>query len=118
MNQSSDPEAGQAYTRASVEAYLRAAASERARIEAAIAVARARTARARQIGEGLDGSAGAGSGPTADGGDPGPVDGTREHIRSPVIDSPDSLTGEVPIGLDDRSATWREPDLPAAVASD
>ena len=53
MNQSSDPQAGQAYTRASVEAYLRAAATERLRLQSAIAEARARTAEARRMEEHL-----------------------------------------------------------------
>jgi hypothetical protein len=44
MTQSSDPKAAQAYTRASVEAYLRAAADECARIESAITEAHERTA--------------------------------------------------------------------------
>jgi hypothetical protein len=46
MTSSVDPKSASAYTRASVEAYLQAAAAERARIELAIAEARARTERA------------------------------------------------------------------------
>ncbi len=41
------PEATEAYTRASVEAYLRAASDEKARLRAAIAGARKRTAQAQ-----------------------------------------------------------------------
>ncbi len=42
------PEATEAYTRASVEAYLRAARDEKARLHAAIAEARKRTAQAQR----------------------------------------------------------------------
>ena len=48
MTPSTDPGAGQAYTRASVERYLGAAAAEQARLESAIADARARTEAAGQ----------------------------------------------------------------------
>ena len=53
MTPSTDPEAGQAFTRASVERYLHAAAAEQARLESAIAEARARTEAARQAEEHL-----------------------------------------------------------------
>jgi hypothetical protein len=54
MTPSTDPEAGQAYTRASVERYLHAAAAEQVRLESAIADARARTEAARQAEDHLE----------------------------------------------------------------
>jgi hypothetical protein len=47
MTPSREPEATEAYTRASVEAYLRAASDEKARLRKAIAEARTRVARAQ-----------------------------------------------------------------------
>ena len=47
MTPSREPEATEAYTRASVEAYLRAATDEKARLQEAIAEARKRVARAQ-----------------------------------------------------------------------
>jgi hypothetical protein len=48
MTTPNDRKAASAFTRASVEAYLQAAAAERLRIELAITEARARTERARR----------------------------------------------------------------------
>jgi hypothetical protein len=53
MTPSSDPEATMAYTRASVETYLRAAAAEKTRLQRAIEHAQQRTARARSDAEAL-----------------------------------------------------------------
>ncbi len=85
MTPTTDPEAGQAFTRASVERYLRAAAAEQARLESAIAGARARTEAARQVEEhlrsldpGPDRQAGPDLAGTADGRLPFEVD-TDEH---------------------------------------
>ncbi len=78
MTTAKGPNGADAYTRESVEAYLRAVEAERVKIEAAIAVARARTERAtaeRERLEQLGGGptpAGADGGPATDGGDPEP----------------------------------------------
>jgi hypothetical protein len=107
MIQSSDPEAGQAYTRASVEAYLRAATEERARIEAAIVAARSRTAWALREEEHL-GSLAPGSGTVPGDHDAGAADsGCAE-----------SLMGRLPFPVVSNGRVWREPDLPTAVARD
>ncbi len=107
MNQSSDPRAGQAYTRASVEAYLRAAATERLRLQSAIAEAEARTAEARRLEEqlhasGLDTEA-------------VPVDG-YDGRRPAVVESPDSLTRRLPLGLNGQSSHRHGQDRPTAAA--
>jgi hypothetical protein len=108
MNQSSDPQVGQAYTRASVEAYLRAAASERSRLESAIAEARARTVDARRVEEQL----------RAGNVDPDAVVVGDDESRPPVVESSDSLTERLPFAIDGQPAEWREQDVPAAVARD
>jgi hypothetical protein len=109
MNQSSDPRAGQAYTRASVEAYLRAAANERRRLESAIAEARARTAEARRMEEHLHASIDTEVVPAVD----------EYHQRRPVVvESPGSLTRRLPFGLNGQAGEWHEQDLPAAATRD
>ena len=54
MTLPTDPEAGPAYTRASVERYLRAAAVEQDRLQSAITDARARTEAAQQVQDHLE----------------------------------------------------------------
>src|ERR1700733_15319633 len=66
MTTAKGPNGADAYTRESVEAYLRAVEAERAKIEAAIAVARGRTERATTERERLERLAG---GLTPDGAD-------------------------------------------------
>jgi hypothetical protein len=109
MNQSSDPQAGQAYTRASVEAYLRAAAMERLRLQSAIAEAQARTAEARRREEQLHAS---GMDTAAV-----PVDG-YDGRRPAVVESSDSLARRLPFGLNGQSSHWQGQDLPTAAARD
>jgi hypothetical protein len=110
---SSDPEAGQAYTRASVEAYLRAAAAERTRIESAIATARSRTAWALGEEERLRSLA-----PALD----APPEGTRAHGApgdGPALPGrSESLVDRLPLASEDDRGRWRQPDLPTAVARD
>jgi hypothetical protein len=105
---SSEPEAGQAYTRASVEAYLRAAAAERTRIESAIAAARSRTAWALGEEERLRSLA-----PAFD----TPPGGTPVNGNSPAA-VPESLVDRVPVNGEGNGRLWREPDLPTAAARD
>jgi hypothetical protein len=109
MNQSSDPQAGQAYTRASVETYLRAASEERRRLQSAIAEARARTAEARRMEEHLHASDDTEAVPVVDG----------YHQRRPaVVEDSDSLTQRLPFGLNGEAGEWRQQDLPAAATHD
>jgi hypothetical protein len=109
MNQSSDPQAGQAYTRASVEAYLRAAATERLRLLSGIAEAQARTAEARRREEQLHAS---GMDTAAV-----PVDG-YDGRRPAVVENPDSLARRLPFGLNGQSSHCHGQDLPTAAARD
>jgi hypothetical protein len=103
MTTAKGPNGADAYTRESVEAYLRAVEAERAKIEAAIAVARARTERATAERERLEGL---GGGPTrsaadgaqaTDGGSAGPeavgaMDTEPRGIPAALVDSLDDDT--------------------------
>jgi hypothetical protein len=117
MTTAKGPNGADAYTRESVEAYLRAVEAERVKIEAAIAVARARTERAtaeRQRLERLGGGptpAGADGRPAADGGSPEPgaigsMDTEPRGIPAALVDS-----------LDDE-ALWLPSETAGTVARD
>jgi hypothetical protein len=114
MNQSSEPQAGQAYTRASVETYLRAAAEERRRMQSAIAEAQARTAQARtaqahRMGQHLQATHNTEAVPVVDG---------YDQRRPAVVENSDSLTQRLPFGLNGEAGEWRQQDLPAAATRD
>jgi hypothetical protein len=106
-----------AYTRESVEAYLRAVEAERTKLEAAIAVARARTERAtagRQRLEPLDG------GPTtveAEGGQA--TNGQRGEPG--VSGAMDTVPGGIPAALGhslDDESLWLPSEAAATVSRD
>ena len=103
MTTAKGPNGADAYTRESVEAYLRAVEAERAKIEAAIAVARARTERAtaeRERLERLAGDptpAGADGAQVTDGGRPEPgatgaMDTEPRGIPAALVDALDDET--------------------------
>jgi hypothetical protein len=106
-----------AYTRESVEAYLRAVEAERVKIEAAIAVARARTERAtaeRQRLELLDGgstTAGADRGQASNGRSPGP------GAVSAMDTEPGGVQAALEHSLDD-ATLWLPSETAATVARD
>src|ERR1700722_18787508 len=106
-----------AYTRESVEAYLRAVEAERANIEAAIAVARARTERAtaeRQRLEVLDG----GPATTGANGRP-PTDGRRSETGAvgAMDTQPGGIQAALVNSLDDESL-WLPSETAGTVARD
>jgi hypothetical protein len=98
MTTPNDRTSAPAYTRDSVEAYLRAAAAERLRIELAIAEARARTERAHRKEQRLD--ALVGEAPAPEGGDP---DALLDQLRS---------------AMDDDRTLWLHADAATTVARD
>jgi hypothetical protein len=97
MTRPSDDRAEQAYTRASVEAYLRAAADERARIESAIAAAQARSDWVRREEERLDARAAA----------------TTEA----VVDT-GAQTGRLSVPAATDANGWDHSEVPTAIAHD
>jgi hypothetical protein len=102
-----------AYTRESVEAYLRAVEAERVKLEEAIAVARARTERATAERQRLGGgtTAGADEGPASDGGSP----------ESGAAGAMDTQPGGIPSALVhslDDDTLWLSPETAATVARD
>lgn len=100
MTQPTDPGAGQAYTRTSVERYLSAAAAEQSRLESAIADARRRTEAALQEEERLHAVQHG-------------VGGTSNHReRAPFTDQHPTL----PLTMADDGSVWRDENLPTAAA--
>jgi hypothetical protein len=106
-----------AYTRESVEDYLRAVEAERAKIEAAIAVARARTERATAERQRLELL---GGGPTTAGDD----GGQATNGRSPepgAVGAMDTVPGGIPPTLGhslDDEALWLPSETAGTVARD
>ena len=101
MTLSTDPEAGQAFTRTSVERYLSAAAAAQSRLESAIADARRRAESALREEERLL-SLQQGTNGAPERRDGGPA-AARPTVFPPAIDD-----GHI----------WREEDLPAAAVTD
>jgi hypothetical protein len=125
MTTAKGPNGADAYTRESVEAYLRAVEAERVRIEAAIAVAGARTERAtaeRQRLESADGgstSTGAETGPTTTGAEGAPTTNGRSP-GSGAVGAMDTEPGGIPAALGDSldEALWLPSETAATVARD
>jgi hypothetical protein len=117
----SDGTSAPAYTRDSVEAYLRAADSERVRIERAIAEARSRTHRALHTMQRLDLLE---QGTLPDGGPGAAADANVIGATRPLEDSDSTVTdssrlvGQLHSALaDSGSGRWHD-DTAAAVAGD
>jgi hypothetical protein len=101
MTQSTDPEAGQAFTRASVERYLNAAAKAKSDLESAIADARRRTESALREEERLL-ALHPKVGGTSEGQDGGPEAAQRTVFPLSAADGP----------------AWRGQDMPAVAVTD
>ncbi len=112
MTHSIDPVPVQGYTRASVEAYLRAAATERARIEAAIIEARLRTSIAREREQRLSALGAEGGLPSVR------AVGDTDGLGQPVADRSDSLIDRFPVLVDHDVPSWDHSDLPTAAMTD
>jgi hypothetical protein len=103
MTRADNDKVGQAYTRASVEAYLRAVAEERKRIESAIAEATARSEWARSEEDRL-----------IVGGSPGP-DTTDQAVDGPEYGS---LIDHLRFTPNTGESTWAQPEVPTVAAHD
>ena len=117
MTRAKGPNGADAYTRESVEAYLRAVEAERAKIEAAIAVARARTERATAERERLERLAG---GPTPSGADGAQATngGSPEPGATGAMDTePRGIPAALVDSLDDE-ALWLPSETAGTVARD
>jgi hypothetical protein len=101
-----------AYTRESVEAYLRAVEAERVKLGEAIAVARARTERATAERQRLDGGtpAGADGLPASDG-------GSAETGAVGAMDTGPGIPSALAHSFDD-DTLWLSPETAATVARD
>jgi hypothetical protein len=117
MTTAKGPNGADAYTRESVEAYLRAVEAERAKIEAAIAVARGRTERAtaeRERLERLAGDptpAGADGAQATNGGSPEPEATGATGATGAMDTEPRGIPAALVDALDDETL-W----LPSATA--
>jgi hypothetical protein len=120
MTTAKGPNGADAYTRESVEDYLRAVEAERVKIEAAIAVARARTERATAERERLEGLGdrptppGADGAQATDGGSPEP--GAIGAIGA-MATEPRGIPAALVDSLDDE-ALWLPSETAGTVARD
>lgn len=119
---SSDPTVEPSYTRASVEAYLRAIVDQRQQLESQIDEARARTERARVQ---LERIRGRNSGPdtlvTAPGSASDPAPAPAEVVISPAADTGDPDTGssslidQLRLTVPPETDRWERSEVPTAV---
>ena len=111
-----------AYTRDSVEAYLRAADSERARIEQAIAEARSRTQRALDTTRRLDlleqGTVLEGGSAATEAADGNLISATRPLGDSDSMVEDSRLLGRFHSAPANGGSTWWQDDTAAAVAGE